>query len=94
MKMPTAINLLNYNKTPPSQVLGFTEVGEPKLEEAKPIETQPSMQTPTQTLMQTRVQTRMQIQTQTQQQTRLPGYLRKVVTKTTLSPNYSKVAHI
>lgn len=77
MKMSTVI--------PPSQVLGFTEVEKLKPAEEKPTQTQSetssSLQTPMQTLMQTRMQTRTQMQTQIQQQTRLPGYLRKVVTK-------------
>lgn len=76
MKMSTVI--------PPSQVLGFTEVEKIKPAEEKPTQTQSetsSLQTPMQTLMQTRMQTRTQMQTQIQQQTRLPGYLRKVVTK-------------
>lgn len=76
MKMSTVI--------PPSQVLGFTEVEKLKSAEEKPTQTQSetsSLQTPMQTLMQTRMQTRTQMQTQIQQQTRLPGYLRKVVTK-------------
>ncbi|XP_030612189.1 leukocyte elastase inhibitor-like [Archocentrus centrarchus] len=55
-----------------SEVLGFSEVGEPK-----PKETQQEMQSSMVTPIQTPMQTRTQMQTQTQQQTRLPSYLRK-----------------
>lgn len=68
MKMSTLI--------PPSQVLGFTEVEKPKPAEEKPTQTQSETSSSS---LQTPMQTRMQ--TQIQQQTRLPGYLRKVVTK-------------